>query len=172
MVGKLLVPLLTRPQLAWAGVLLPVQGLVLCGDLVAGPRAALGVLAVVALLPAGRLVDARQAVLVMLVFVSGRVIDYALGGNTGLTTLAEIGSGAIAMVAARAAASSVRGARARLAKEASHDLRTPLTVLHGYLSMLEDGSLPPDRARHVAALLGKKTRELNERIDNVVERIR
>jgi hypothetical protein len=37
--------------------------------------------------------------------------------------------------------------------------------------MLEDGSIPREQARQLAALLGGKTRELNEKIDSLLERV-
>jgi len=86
--------------------------------------------------------------------------------------VAELFAGAATMLAARAAMSAGWSARARLAREAAHDLRTPLTVLHGYISMLEDGSFPRERTHQVVTLLSGKTRELNEKIDAMLERMR
>src|SRR5206468_12097269 len=44
-------------------------------------------------------------------------------------------------------------AKAEFLNLASHELRGPLTVIRGYNSMLEDGSLPPDYLPSVARLL-------------------
>jgi K+-sensing histidine kinase KdpD len=103
-------------------------------------------------------------------FAAARLADYGLGGNTTLTAAFEIFAGSAAAVAARAAAVSAWRARCAIAREVSHDLRTPLTVLHGYISMLEDGTLPSERTRNLMPLLACKTRELNERIDAVLAR--
>jgi len=57
---------------------------------------------------------------------------------------------------------------------AAHELRTPIAVLTGYLSMLADGSLgdaPPAWARSVG-VLGTKTRELNKIVDDLLEAAR
>ena len=160
-----------RRPLAWAA-LLAAQGLLLAADLGAGSRAALGVLAVIALLPAGWLLAGWRSALVLIAFMCARLVDYGLGGNTALTVVAELFAGAATMLAARAAMSAGWSARARLAREAAHDLRTPLTVLHGYISMLEDGSFPRERTHQVVTLLSGKTRELNEKIDAMLERMR
>jgi len=109
--------------------------------------------------------------LVLFVYVAARLVDYAVGGNLPLTTAAEILAGAAALLAARVAAVRTWQARRELAKEASHELRAPLTVLHGYVSMVEDGTLPNDQARDLMPLLAGKTRELNERIDGLLARM-
>jgi signal transduction histidine kinase len=162
-------PLGRRPLAVTA--LLAAQLLLLAADFQAGPAAALGVLAVVALLPAGWLLDGWLSVLALGGFVCARWVDYSLAPDSAVTTICELGAGGAAIVAARLAAGSASRARAQVARDASHDLRTPLTVLQGYLSMLEDGSIPRDQARQLATLLGGKTRELNEKIDTMLDRL-
>jgi HAMP domain-containing protein/signal transduction histidine kinase len=51
---------------------------------------------------------------------------------------------------------------------AAHELRTPLSVITGYLSMLQDGSIPPEKAeRPLRVLMGKAT-ELNSIVDDLL----
>src|SRR2546422_79683 len=51
---------------------------------------------------------------------------------------------------------------------AAHELRTPLSVITGYLSMLQDGSLTPDKwERPLRVLMGKAT-ELNSIVDDLL----
>ena len=51
---------------------------------------------------------------------------------------------------------------------AAHELRTPLSVIYGYLSMLQDGSLPPDKwQRPINVLIGKAV-ELNRIVDDLL----
>ena len=51
---------------------------------------------------------------------------------------------------------------------AAHELRTPLSVIIGYLSMLQDGTLTPDRwERPLQVLMGKAT-ELNRIVDDLL----
>jgi HAMP domain-containing protein/signal transduction histidine kinase len=51
---------------------------------------------------------------------------------------------------------------------AAHELRTPLSVITGYLSMLQDGTLTPDKwDRPLRVLMGKAT-ELNSIVDDLL----
>jgi HAMP domain-containing protein/signal transduction histidine kinase len=51
---------------------------------------------------------------------------------------------------------------------AAHELRTPLSVITGYLSMLQDGSISADQAeRPLRVLMGKAT-ELNSIVDDLL----
>lgn len=71
---------------------------------------------------------------------------------------------------------------ARLASEAksaflnmaAHELRTPITVLTGYLSMLSDGSLgrPPEGWDRPLQILMTKTRELTKMVDDLLSAAR
>ena len=53
---------------------------------------------------------------------------------------------------------------------AAHELRTPLSVLHGYLSMLQDGTFgePPPDWRRVLDVLNVKAGELNKIVDDLL----
>lgn len=51
---------------------------------------------------------------------------------------------------------------------AAHELRTPLSVVIGYLSMLQDGSLPPDRWQGALRVLVDKARELNSLVNDLL----
>ncbi len=51
---------------------------------------------------------------------------------------------------------------------AAHELRTPLSVIYGYLSMLQDGSISPDKwERPISVLIGKAA-ELNRIVDDLL----
>ena len=53
---------------------------------------------------------------------------------------------------------------------AAHELRSPLGIVRGYVSMLLEGSLPPAKLRQIYELLGVKTDEiarLNPKIEVV-----
>jgi signal transduction histidine kinase len=62
-------------------------------------------------------------------------------------------------------------AKSDFLKMAAHELRGPLTVLSGYLSLLSDGSLgpPPEAWRQPLEILTTKTSELNQIMDDLLE---
>src|SRR6266702_862680 len=51
---------------------------------------------------------------------------------------------------------------------AAHELRTPLSVITGYLSMLQDGSIPPHKAEQPLRVLKGKATELNSIVDDLL----
>jgi PAS domain S-box-containing protein len=55
---------------------------------------------------------------------------------------------------------------------ASHELRGPLTVLRGYISMMEDGSIPPEQIPQLAPLLGAKLAQMELLIQQMLETAR
>jgi PAS domain S-box-containing protein len=55
---------------------------------------------------------------------------------------------------------------------ASHELRNPIGVINSYLSMLEDGSLPPERLPEVHATLSAKVRHMRWLVDQLLEAAR
>jgi PAS domain S-box-containing protein len=52
---------------------------------------------------------------------------------------------------------------------ASHELRGPLTVVRGYTSMLEDGTIAPERFKEVAPLIGSKLDQIDTLIEQMLE---
>jgi signal transduction histidine kinase len=65
-------------------------------------------------------------------------------------------------------------AKVEFLKVASHELRAPLTVLQGYVSMLEEGALGelPDAMRPVVPIIGAKLGEMNLLVDQMLETAR
>jgi HAMP domain-containing protein/signal transduction histidine kinase len=51
---------------------------------------------------------------------------------------------------------------------AAHELRTPLSVVTGYLSMLQDGTLSPERWAGPIEILTAKARELNKIVNDLL----
>ena len=51
---------------------------------------------------------------------------------------------------------------------AAHELRTPLSVITGYLSMLQDGTLTPDKWERPLKVLTGKATELNSIVDDLL----
>ncbi|HEY1455426.1 MAG TPA: PAS domain-containing sensor histidine kinase [Candidatus Dormibacteraeota bacterium] len=52
---------------------------------------------------------------------------------------------------------------------ASHELRGPLTVVRGYTSMLEDGSIAPERFKEMAPLIESKLAQIDILIEQMLE---
>ncbi|TMD63064.1 MAG: hypothetical protein E6I84_16310 [Chloroflexi bacterium] len=63
-------------------------------------------------------------------------------------------------------------ARLYLAEKLANQLRTPISVLNGYLSMMADGSLGPDGGKRAIEILSGKTRELKSMVDQLLEAAR
>src|SRR5439155_388324 len=55
---------------------------------------------------------------------------------------------------------------------AAHELRSPLGIVRGYVSMLREGLVPPDQMRRVLSLLASKTDEMAALIDEMLEAAR
>lgn len=68
----------------------------------------------------------------------------------------------------------LESAKSHFLSLASHELRTPVTVLGGYLSMLDAGTFGqlPQPVESVIALLVAKTRELNDLVNDMLETAR
>src|SRR5207248_7882344 len=70
-----------------------------------------------------------------------------------------------------ASAEAASQAKSRFLHLAAHELRTPITVITGYLAMLADGSLGPVPTGWKPPLdvLSKKTGELNRLVSDLLE---
>jgi signal transduction histidine kinase len=64
--------------------------------------------------------------------------------------------------------------KADFLKVASHELRSPLAVLKGYISMLSDGSIRPDSASmpHILEVITAKLGEVSELVEQMLETAR
>ena len=70
-----------------------------------------------------------------------------------------------------AAARAATEAKTQFLHMAAHELRTPISVVTGYLAMLADGSLgsAPDRWQHPLEVLAGKAKELNTIVTDLLE---
>jgi len=70
-----------------------------------------------------------------------------------------------------ATANAASEAKSTFLNVAAHELRTPITVLNGYLSMLADGSLgePPEQWRSPLGVLAAKTEELEKIVEDLLD---
>src|SRR5438093_7110874 len=63
-------------------------------------------------------------------------------------------------------------AKAEFLNLASHELRGPLTVIRGYNSLLEDGSIPPDQVASVGRLQEVKLAQMDRLVEQMLETAR
>ncbi|MFN2465197.1 MAG: ATP-binding protein [Candidatus Dormibacteria bacterium] len=63
-------------------------------------------------------------------------------------------------------------AKSEFLKLASHELRGPLGVLRGYLSMMTEGALDAEQMQHIAPLLSSKLTQINELVNQMLESAR
>jgi len=63
-------------------------------------------------------------------------------------------------------------AKSEFLQLASHELRGPVSVVRGYLSMIDDGSLPADMLPRVLPVLMAKTQQVNLLINEMLETAR
>ena len=82
----------------------------------------------------------------------------------------ELGDLAAAMDGMRASLREGRDQRARFLAAVSHDLRTPLTSIGGYLEAVEDGlAKDPETLERYVGIMRGKTRALESRIAGLIE---
>jgi signal transduction histidine kinase len=101
---------------------------------------------------------------------AGRIAAGDLESEVGVDGIKEIEALSRAMDGMRLALREDRDRRARFLAAVSHDLRTPLTSIGGYLEAVEDGlaSDPRTLERYVAIMRGK-ARLLEGRISGLIE---
>lgn len=59
--------------------------------------------------------------------------------------------------------------KAQFLNLASHELRGPLTVVRGYNSMLQDGSIPPEKLTSIASILEGKLAQMDMLVEQMLE---
>ena len=69
---------------------------------------------------------------------------------------------------------AIEGSKTQFLNLASHELRGPVTVIRGYVSMLESGLLGQlnERGRKAAGVMASKATEMNELIEEMIEAAR
>jgi signal transduction histidine kinase len=139
------------------------------------PRSAFGSLALLALVAIvfslGALVATQLARAVLkLERAAGRIADGDFETAVSVRGIREIEDLARAMDGMRRSLSEDRDQRARFLAAVSHDLRTPLTSIGGYLEAVDDGlaSDPATLERYVRIMRGK-TRLLETRIGGLLD---
>jgi signal transduction histidine kinase len=162
-----------------------------------GGRGTVGALNVLPLLSGAWLLSRRLTIALSVLAVACRVaaveigaIPIVTGATQSLTVpiLALLGRMAAESVTARRSAAqrldevrrqreqtaALERAKAEFLRLASHELRTPVTVLAGYVSMLLDGSLGtlPDGAARVVPVLAAKLKAMALMIDHMLETAR
>ena len=183
--------------LVFTGICLVALGLVMVADLAAPRHATVGAIALLPVAAAAWLLSVRLTVVVVAVAMVLSVVDSAVGAIHPITAATQLVMCPVLAVLARLAATSVlrsrreeRAARTARASEeqarelerakseflrlASHELRGPVAILRGYLTMLADGSLgelPPAVAR-VMPTLSATAMGMNHMVDQMLDTAR
>jgi len=104
-----------------------------------------------------------------------RLADSAGGGNVVVLDQDRVKqAGPVVVTAARAHCGALEKAKTDFMNIASHELRGPMTVIKGYLTMLEGGSLGnmPAKAQAVLPLMIVKADEVNSMVEQMLEAAR
>jgi len=64
--------------------------------------------------------------------------------------------------------SQVESSRREFVANVSHELRSPMTSIRGFVQGMEDGTIPPEEHPKYLALLGDETRRLGKLIDDLL----
>jgi signal transduction histidine kinase len=171
--------------------------LITLAEAAAPKHATLGALTFIPVVCAAWLMSRRLAVLVVVIAMLLRALSAIAGPTDVITAVAQLVALPVIAFAARLAAistirsrqterrlTSVSEERRRTAeleraksdfmRLASHELRGPVAVLRGYLSMLDEGALGelPEPARRVMPVLLGKVQAMNWLVDEMLETAR
>ncbi len=69
-------------------------------------------------------------------------------------------------------ATELEQAKSRLLNLASHELRGPLAVLRGYISMIADGTIPAEKVAAITPILVAKATQMNNLVQQMLESAR
>lgn len=172
-------------------------GLIFLGDLHTHLGGSVGAIGFIPVVAAGWLGSRFQTVAAALIAMSYRFAAMALGALPLATGLAELVTIPILALLAHFAAeyvmstsaaeinlqraraegdrlAALEGAKSEFLRLASHELRGPLGVVGGYVSMLDDGSLGelPEAARRVIPILRARLKGMSLMIEEMLETAR
>ena len=189
-------PLSLGPRRTWvfASALAALIVAIFAADAMAGSQAGLGSLVLAPVLAAVWFLPGRWSGVLVLVAALLWLGSGLIAGVSPVTVIADLLSlsilSALGRVIANAESARQAGearlaaashsqrlrrfgeARLRFTNSAADRLRAPLTVIHGYLSMMADGSLPHDRWRSAAEVGFSKAAEMNRLINETIEEFR
>jgi signal transduction histidine kinase len=164
--------------------------LVFLADSRLGGHGTVGALGFIPVVVAGWLLSRTQAGVVAVIAVGLRVLAMTDGNVPVITGVTHVLTIPVLMILAQLAAASVvralrverqleqmsalEGAKSEFLRLASHELRGPVGVVRGYVSMLEDGSLGelPQRALGVLPILNSRIKSMGLMVDLMLETAR
>jgi len=157
----------------------------------------IGLIGLVPILACAWLLSHRFTIALAMIAIALRMVVYLLTDGDRVAVLAELGGICVVTIVGRLAAvavvhwarseeravtlrqrseraSQLERSKSDFLRLASHELRGPVAVLQGYLSMLDDGSLGklPPAAHSVVPLLSDRVRQINRLIEQMLESAR
>ena len=149
-----------------------------------------GALGFIPVVVAGWLLSRRQAAVVGALAVGFRILAMFAGSVPVITGVTHVLTIPVLLVLAQLASESVlralsverqlervealEGAKSEFLRLASHELRGPIGVVRGYISMLDDGTLGdlPQSARRVLPILTSRLKSIGLMVDLMLETAR
>lgn len=177
-----------RPEgVIFAAICVVMVGLITIVDFIAPRHGTVGAIDMLPVAAAAWLLSRRLAVLVVVVAMAASVTEAAVGLTHPLTAVAQIIVVPLLAVLGRLASTSIvqrydlerrarhaadlERAKSDFLRLASHELRGPVAILRGYLSMLDDGSLGElaPAVRQVMPILSATATSMNGTVDHMLD---
>ena len=86
-----------------------------------------------------------------------------------VTSMDEIGQLAVAFNNMADSLSSVEGARRNFIANVSHEFKTPMTTIAGFIDGILDGTIPPEKQRHYLGIVSQEVKRLSRLVRTMLD---
>lgn len=86
-----------------------------------------------------------------------------------VTSMDEIGQLAVAFNNMADSLSSVEGARRNFIANVSHEFKTPMTTIAGFIDGILDGTIPPEKQRHYLDIVSQEVKRLSRLVRTMLD---